>query len=78
MKDILEVAKKLGMNLKLAEDIAQQVQVWVEDDLGEFILKNKMSRKNSKSLMSYANNVNSLGFFSQFTQQKTLMHKHQR
>lgn len=37
-----------------------------------------MSRKNSKSLMSYANNVNSLGFFSQFTQQKTLMHKHQR
>ena len=78
MKDILEVAKKLGMNLKLAEDIAQQVQVCVEDDLGEFILKNKMSRKNSKSLMSYANNVNSLGFFSQFTQQKTLMHKHQR
>ena len=78
MKDILEVAKKLGMNLKLAEDIAQQVQVCVEDDLGEFILKNKMSRKNSKSPMSYANNVNSLGFFSQFTQQKTLMHKHQR
>ena len=74
----MEVAKKLGMNLKLAEDIAQQVQVCVEDDLGEFILKNKMSRKNSKSLMSYANNVNSLGFFSQFTQQKTLMHKHQR
>ena len=39
MKDILDVAKKLGMNLKLAEDIAQQVQVCVEDDLGEFILK---------------------------------------
>ena len=37
--DILDVAKKLGMNLKLAEDIAQQVQVCVEDDLGEFILK---------------------------------------
>ena len=37
--DILDVAKKLGMNLKLAEDIAQQVQVCVEDDLGEFIFK---------------------------------------
>lgn len=37
--DIMEVAKKLGMNLKLAEDIAQQVQVCVEDDLGEFIFK---------------------------------------
>lgn len=39
MKDILEVAKKLGMNLSLAEDIAQQVQACVEDDLGEFIFK---------------------------------------
>ena len=39
MKDIMEVAKKLGMNLKLAEDIAQQVRVCVEDDLGEFIFK---------------------------------------
>lgn len=38
-RDILEVAKKLGMNLKLVEDIAQQVQVCVEDDLGEFIFK---------------------------------------
>ena len=38
-RDILEVAKKLGMNLKLAEDIAQQVQVCVEDDLGEFLFK---------------------------------------
>lgn len=37
--DILDVAKKLGMNLKLAEDIAQQVRVCVEDDLGEFSLK---------------------------------------
>ena len=37
--DILEVAKKLGMNLKLAEDIAQQVRACVEDDLGEFIFK---------------------------------------
>lgn len=35
----MDVAKKLGMNLKLAEDIAQQVQVCVEDDLGEFIFK---------------------------------------
>ena len=39
MKDILEVAKKLGMNLKLAEDIAQQVKVCVEDDLGEILSK---------------------------------------
>lgn len=39
MKDILDVAKKLGMNLKLGEDIAQQVRVCVEDDLGEFIFK---------------------------------------
>ena len=39
MKDILEVAKRLGMNLPLAKDIAQQVQVCVEDDLGEFIFK---------------------------------------
>lgn len=39
MKGIMEVAKKLGMNLKLAEDIAQQVRVCVEDDLGEFIFK---------------------------------------
>ena len=38
-RDILDVAKKLGMNLSLAEDIAQQVQACVEDDLGEFILK---------------------------------------
>ena len=37
-----------------------------------------MSRKNSKSLMSYENDMNSLGFFSEFKQQKTLMHKHQR
>ena len=37
--DILDVAKKLGMNLKLADDIAQQVRVCVEDDLGEFSLK---------------------------------------
>lgn len=35
----MDVAKKLGMNLKLAEDIAQQVQACVEDDLGEFIFK---------------------------------------
>ena len=39
MKDILEVANKLGMNLKLAEDIAQQVQACVEDDLGEILSK---------------------------------------
>ena len=39
MKDILEVAKNLGMNLKLAEDIAQQVQACVEDDLGEILSK---------------------------------------
>lgn len=38
-RDIMEVAKKLGMNLKLAEDIAQQVRACVEDDLGEFIFK---------------------------------------
>lgn len=37
--DILDVAKKLGMNFKLAENIAQQVQACVEDDLGEFIFK---------------------------------------
>ena len=37
--DILDVAKKLGMNFKLAEDIAQQVLACVEDDLGEFIFK---------------------------------------
>ena len=37
--DILDLAKKLGMNFKLAEDIAQQVRVCVEDDLGEFSLK---------------------------------------
>lgn len=36
MKDILEVAKKLGMNLKLAEDMALQVQKCVEKDLGEY------------------------------------------
>lgn len=35
----MEVAKKLGMNLSLAEDIAQKVQACVEDDLGEFIFK---------------------------------------
>lgn len=35
----MDVAKKLGMNLKLAEDIAQQVLACVEDDLGEFIFK---------------------------------------
>ena len=39
MKDILEVAKNLSMNLKLAEDIAQQVQACVEDDLGEILSK---------------------------------------
>lgn len=39
MKDILEVAKKLGMNLKLAKEIAQQVQHYVEDDLAEYISK---------------------------------------
>ena len=39
LRDIMEVAKKLGMNLKLAEDIAQQVRACVEDDLGEFIFK---------------------------------------
>ena len=39
MKDILEVAKNLSMNLKRAEDIAQQVQACVEDDLGEILSK---------------------------------------
>lgn len=39
MKDILEVAKKLGMNLKLAKEIVQQVQNYVEDDLVEYIYK---------------------------------------
>lgn len=39
MEDILEVAKNLSMNLKLAEDIAQQVQACVEDDLGEILSK---------------------------------------
>ena len=39
MKDILEVAKNLGMNLKRAEDIAQQVQACVKDDLGEILSK---------------------------------------
>ena len=39
MKDILEVAKNFSMNLKRAEDIAQQVQACVEDDLGEILSK---------------------------------------
>lgn len=39
MKDILEVAKRLGMNLKLAKEIVQQVQNYVEDDLVEYIYK---------------------------------------
>ena len=41
MKDILEVANKLGMNLSLAKDIAQQVQTCVEENLGEFISKRR-------------------------------------
>ena len=39
IKDILEVAKKLGMNVKLSKDIAQQIQSCVEEDLGEYISK---------------------------------------
>ena len=33
------MAKKIGMNLKLAKEIAQQVQNYVEDDLEEYISK---------------------------------------
>ena len=39
MKDMLEVAKKLGMNLQLAKDIAEQVKICVDEDLDELISK---------------------------------------